>query len=108
MIQNAVLHLAGEQPLLVDLEAVPTAAYAALRCRNVRFMNGKRPVFIERPDALCLFPMVQVRFIEIPAPAPSDGSSDARDPDRGDAGSEHDLNGELELDEDFLRRIREA
>ena len=104
MIPNAVLHLAGEQPLLVDLDAFPAPTDTALRCRNVRYMNGKRPVFIERPDAVCLFPMVMIRFIEIPDLAPRtslDGELPAGV--AGDAGGS-----ELDVDEDFLRRIREA
>jgi hypothetical protein len=112
VIRNAVIHIANEQPLLADLYEMPVSADVSLVCTNVRLLDGKKPVFIDHIASVFVFPYLHVRFIEIPASAatglpdlPGDeaivvgnGSIDV------DAGSEPDL----ELDEDFLRRIREV
>ena len=113
MIRNAVLHLNGEQPVVVDLYEVPQAVDLGVRCTNMRTLDGKRPVFIDDIKAVFFFPYEAVRFVEIPArslvgtelqvqvdepvavavPTPS---AEALDDDN------------LEIDEDFLRRIREV
>ena len=113
MIKNVVLHLNNEQPVTVDLFELPQAVDLGVRCTNMRTLDGKRPVFIDDITAVFFFPYLHVRFVEIPprsligtdfevpvevavvaGPAPSaDESADEED---------------LEIDEDFLRRIREA
>ena len=113
MIRNAVLHLNGEQPVVVDLYEVPQAVDLGVRCTNMRTLDGKRPVFIDDIKAVFFFPYEAVRFVEIPArslvgtelqvqidepvavavPTPA---AEAFDEDN------------LEIDEDFLRRIREV
>ncbi len=104
LIRDAVLHLHNEQPLLVDLFALPTAADACVVCTNVRTLAGKRPLFVDRSDSYFLFPLPHVRFVEIPASAAGDlGGGAARDLDEAE-GEEP----ELEIDEDLLRRIRES
>ena len=113
MIRNAVLHLNGEQPVVVDLFDLPLAVDLGVRCTNMRTLDGKRPVFIDDIKAVFFFPYEHVRFVEIPprslvgtelavqveepvavvAPTPA---TDSLDDDN------------LEIDEDFLRRIREV
>jgi hypothetical protein len=66
VIRNAVIHAANEQPLLVDLYAVPAAADAGLLCTNLRMMDGKRPIFIDSIQATFFFPYHVIRFLEIP------------------------------------------
>jgi hypothetical protein len=114
MIRNVVLHLNNEQPVIVDLFELPKAVDLGVRCTNMRTLDGKRPVFIDDITAVFFFPYLHVRFVEIPpralvgtelevpvevavvaGPAPSD-----------DASLDDDDN--LEIDEDFLRRIREV
>ena len=97
--------MAGEQPFIADIQALPTPSDACLVCTNVRLPGGKKPSYIDHSDSWFLFPLLHIRFIEIPA-----------DPaQRQDApllpagvGADGDGLGELELDEDFLRRVREA
>lgn len=105
MIRNAVIHLAGEQPLLADLDEMPQSTDIGLLCSNVRYIDGKKPTFIDHTESTFLFPMVFVRFVEIPPaeirgdrPMLTAGPIEAEDEDMPD----------LEPDEDFLRRIREA
>ena len=124
MIRDVVLHLKGEQPLLADLEAVPTSKDNQIICTNLRLMNGSRPIFVDDSSSTFVFPVEFVRFIEIPPKAlagfdrtgrgeadretlpvvlAGPGSSGQR-PDPDDSGGED----ETEIDEDFLRRIRDV
>ena len=113
MIKNVVLHLNNEQPVVVDMFELPQSIDLGVRCTNMRTLDGKRPVFIDDIQAVFFFPYLHVRFVEIPprsligtelevavevavvaaAPAASEDSIDDED---------------IEIDEDFLRRIREA
>jgi hypothetical protein len=117
VIRNACIHLNGEQPLLADLFDLPASSDVTLSCTNLRNMNGKRPVFADDSAAVFYFPMIHIRFIEIP-PKSVAGTDLALDlpvpvgvhaqlPD-GLGTPESDLDEDLEIDEDFLRRVREA
>ena len=109
MIRNVVLHLQNEQPLLVDLYDTPKAEDQGLLCTNLRTMDGTKPIFIDRIESVFFFPYLHIRFLEIPpdssglveVEAPSEeaapASAEAPEPEE-----------DLELDEDFLRRIREV
>jgi hypothetical protein len=100
---RAILHLQSDQPLAVDLLEEPKASDIAVVCTNVRTIDGKRPVFIDYSTSTFVFPMAMVRFVEIPRAA-----------DEAERGkpvavpAEADDDEDLEIDEDFLRRIREA
>lgn len=132
VIRNACIHVQNEQPLLADLYDVPTAADAGLLCTNVRTMDGKRPVFIDSSEATFFFPYHVIRFIEIPEGAlarrepasaramgadmetPGDPAGSERLPDDqrlpvpvAAAADDQTEDLELEIDEDFLRRIRD-
>ena len=111
MIRNAVLHINNEQPLLADLFEMPTSSDQGLRCTNLRTMNGKRPIFADDMASVFFFPYLHIRFVEIPPgsvegdlPMPvAVGAPVERDP------AEEPLDdADLEIDEDFLRRIREV
>ncbi len=111
MIRNVVLHLNGEQPLLADLYEAPSPGDVGLRCTNLRSMNGKRPVFVDDSKSIFFFPYLHMRFVEIPPGAIS--GSDAAiavsdDVDERTAEGPPEPEPELEIDEDFLRRIREV
>jgi hypothetical protein len=106
MIRNAIIHVQNEQPLLADLYEMPSALDQGLLCTNLRMLDGKRPVFIEKSDSAFFFPYLHIRFVEI-----MPGSSGL--PEIGEpvvAGEKEELvdDADLELDEDFLRRIREV
>ena len=100
---RAILHLLNDQPLSVDLLEEPKPSDMAVLCTNVRSMDGKRPVFIDFSDSTFVIPMAAVRFVEVPTGA------DEQDRARAAAAAEPSDEGEdLEIDEDFLRRVREA
>ena len=112
MIRNAILHLNNEQPLLADLFEPPSPGDVGLRCTNLRLMNGRRPVFIDDIASIFFFPYLHIRFVEIPPGAigGGDGSKALVEPatDADDAPEPAVVEPELEIDEDFLRRIREV
>lgn len=102
-IRNAVLHLNNEQPLLADLFDVPSPTDQGLLCTNLRTMNGKRPVFADHLESTFFFPYQHVRFVEIHPPADAAPMLEAPA-----AAAEPGADEDLEIDEDFLRRIREV
>jgi len=129
VIRNVVVHIANEQPLLADLFRAPQADDAGLLCTNLRAMDGKRPVFIDRIDNTFFFPYRVIRFLEIPvgalerhaaeggSPAPGARATDLAATgddasalpaviEAGAGSAELDLGDEI--DEEFLRRIREV
>jgi hypothetical protein len=114
VIRNAVLHLSNEQPLVADLFELPAAPDVLLRCTNLRTLNGKRPVFADESAAVFYFPFLNIRFIEIPPR--SLAGSDLPMPVEVGVASVAETNGavpddldvDLEIDEDFLRRIRDV
>jgi hypothetical protein len=112
VIHNACIHINGEQPLLADLFDMPTAMDLGLRCTNLRTLDGKRPVFVDDQYSIFFFSYEHVRFVEIPPsslaengdkPVPI-GSRLRGGVDPAPLPPEEDL----EIDEDFLRRIREV
>lgn len=115
MIRNVVIHMVGDQPLVADLFELPTAGDQALLCTNLRTLTGKRPVFADHVESVFLFPYAHIRFVEIPP-----GSQGAAEGATGDAATAAgaaapdaepepaEPEPDLELDEDFLRRIREV
>jgi hypothetical protein len=118
VLKNAVLHLHNEQPLLADLFELPSAADVAVRLTNLRTLDGKRPVSVNDMHAVFVFPYHRISFIEVPPPAlvgtdlealmPVAASVTSAVVSAANAVSNGDDDGELEIDEDFLRRIREV
>ena len=110
VIRDAVIHLTNEQPLLADLLETPSPGDATLICTNLRTMNGQRPVFIDDVDSVFVFPLVHVRFVEIPPRARGElepaGGDAATASGAREAGDEAEA--DLEIDQDFLRRVREV
>lgn len=105
MIRDAVIHMSNEQPLLADLYAMPSPADVALLCTRLRTLNGKRPVFADNVDSVFLFPLAHIRFVEIPPGSTEEAGGDAL---ALEASDQPEREAELEIDEDLLRRIREA
>jgi hypothetical protein len=93
---RAVVHLLNDQPVLVDVLEDPTPRDQSLICTNVRTLDGKRPVFIDQSDSTFVFPFAGIRFVEMPTGVPEVLEAEAAEPE------------DLEIDEDFLRRVRDA
>lgn len=123
MLRNAVLHISNEQPLLADLFELPNPTDLVVRLTNLRSLDGKRPVFVDDSKSVFLFPYHRVSFIEVPQASMAGatvGGGQSEDvagamPIPVGAGVHAGLpaettveEDELEIDEDFLRRIREV
>jgi hypothetical protein len=113
VIRNAVLHIINEQPLLCDLFEIPNPADVALRCTNLRMLDGKRPIFIDDSGSVFVFAYLHIRFVEVPAASAAEAGLPVQVPVAVAVGAPQsaasaDDEGELEIDEDFLRRIREV
>lgn len=106
MIRNVIIHVQNEQPLMADLYDMPSALDQGLLCTNLRMLDGKRPVFIEKSDSAFFFPYLHIRFVEIMAG--SSGLPEISEPAAATEREELVDEADLELDEDFLRRIREV
>jgi hypothetical protein len=104
LIRNAVIHLNNEQPLLADLFELPQARDQGLLCTNLRTLNGKRPVFADEIGSTFFFPYQHIRFVEI---HPTRDQAMLEAPAEAAAKPE-EAEEDLEIDEDFLRRIREV
>ncbi len=98
--------------MLADLFETPEAHDVGLRCTNLRTLDGKRPVFIDDVASIFFFPYLHIRFVEIPqgAVSGSDPSLAIELTGATQAGAppEPEPEPDLEIDEDFLRRIREV
>jgi hypothetical protein len=94
---RVVVHLLNDQPVVADVPEEPRPGDVSLICTNVKTLDGRRPVFIDQSDSTFVFPYAGIRFVEIPS-----GRAPAREVE---AEAEAD---ELEIDEDFLRRVRDA
>ena len=103
---RAILHLLNDQPLSVELLDEPKASDAAVICTNLRSIDGKKPVFIDYADSTFVFPMASVRFVEVPTGVADADRARAVAAARAAEGA--DESEDLEIDEDFLRRVREA
>ena len=106
-LRGAVIHLNNEQPVVADLFEYPTARDVAVLCTNVRTQDGKRPIFIDQSDSVFVIPLAYVRFIELPRSSPG-GDGAGRDSSRGRSAPTAPAEEEIEIDEDFLRKIRDA
>ncbi len=100
---RAILHLLSDQPLAVDLLEMPKPSDIAIICTNVRSIDGKRPVMIDFTSSTFVFPMAMIRFVEMPQ-ASAEHDRLAGLATLAEAAEPEDL----EIDEDFLRRVREA
>ena len=105
LLRGAVIHLNNEQPVVADLFELPTARDVAVICTNMRTQDGKRPIFIDHTESVFVIPLAYVRFIELPGAITAEESADGG-PGRSRTGAPAES--EIEIDEEFLRRIRDA
>jgi len=135
MLRDVVVHLHNEQPLRADLLFEPSQTDNVIICRNLRTMNGKKPVFIDEIDSTFMLPLAHIRFVEIPRSSieshADEATMEATQSGTGNSSSETlerlawltDGKGDEpgpdssmprpdevpdELDDDLLRRIRDA
>jgi hypothetical protein len=95
---RAVIHPMNEQPLIVELLEMPTPGDVSIVCTNVLSLDLKRPKYIDRGGSTFVFPLNTIRFVEVYST--SEGAAE-----EGPLEVEPE---DLEIDEEFLRRVREA
>lgn len=113
MIRDVVLHINNEQPLRADLFEFPAADTVLLRCTNIRTLNGTRPIFIDDLNSIVFFPMLHLRFIEVLPKSQAEANlslGPGEPPIAVPAPTPvpEPVEEDLEIDEDFLRKVREA
>ena len=111
MIKNVVVHIASEQPILVDVYEMPGPTDISLVCTNVCMLDGKKPLFIDHTSSTFVFPYLHIRFIEMLAGTATglpDQPFDETAAGLAEAAENEDPETDLELDEDFLKRIRDV
>src|SRR5688572_14814962 len=69
MIRDVVLHMHGDQPMVADIESLPTADDATLVCTNLRTIERRKPLTVDHTDSVFIIPLMFIRFIEIPRAA---------------------------------------
>jgi hypothetical protein len=104
LLRGAVIHLNNEQPVVVDLFELPTARDVAVICTNMRTQDGKRPIFIDHTESVFVIPLAFVRFIELPGALAAEEADGGPGRSRSGAPAES----EIDIDEEFLRRVRDA
>jgi hypothetical protein len=112
VIRDVVLHINNEQPLRADLFELPEGDTVLLRCTNVRTLSGTKPIFIDDLNSMVFLPMLHLRFIEIlPATSGAEhlalGPGEERVPVQAGI-AKAELEDDIPIDEDFLRRVRDA
>jgi hypothetical protein len=114
VIRDVVLHINNEQPLRADLFEFPEADAVLLRCTNLRTLNNTRPVFVDDLNSIFFFPMLHLRFIEVLPKSQAEanlslgpGETPISVPVAAPA-PEPEPEEDLEIDEEFLRKVREA
>ena len=111
VLLNVVVHLNNEQPVVADLFEFPSARDVALICTNLRTPDGKKPIFIDQTESIFVIPLAHIRFIELPGSGVEGAPLRSGRPGPASAHAGHGApppEPELEIDEDFLRRIRDA
>jgi hypothetical protein len=68
VITNVIIHLHGDLPIVVDMEALPAGTDRSVTCSNVRTVDGKRPSFVHDRHSTFVFPLSGIRLIEAPPP----------------------------------------
>jgi hypothetical protein len=69
MIRDVVLHMHNDQPLVADIESLPTADDNTLVCTNLRTIEKRKPLTVDNTDSVFIIPLMFIRFIEIPRAA---------------------------------------
>ena len=90
---------------MTDLYGYPSAADTVVVCTNIRGTTGKRPVWADDVHSIFYFPWAQVRFLEIP---PDRKAMAPPDSETGTAIALRAPEEDLEIDEEFLKRVRDV
>jgi hypothetical protein len=60
-----LLHIAGEDPVLCEVEALPAATDVTITVKNPRRRDGKDVPYLDNGVTTVVYPMQRVTFIEL-------------------------------------------
>lgn len=64
MTISVVIHLAGADTMLADMDEMPDPNASYITCTNPRTRDGKRIVYIDQDAEYVLFPWSRITFLE--------------------------------------------
>ena len=62
---NLVLHVAGEEAVVGEVEEIPDPKDVTVKVSNPRRMDGKELHYLAEGVTVVLFPMSRINFIEV-------------------------------------------
>lgn len=65
MAKTVVLHIIGEEPVLVDIDEMPEPSASFIVCSNIRKRDGKPVNYVSPGARTILFPWNRISFLEI-------------------------------------------
>jgi hypothetical protein len=60
-----ILHLQGEEPVLAEMEEIPSPSDVTVRVSHPRRIDGKDLAYIAENVTTVIWPLVRINFIEI-------------------------------------------
>lgn len=62
---NLLIHIAGEEPIVGEVDDIPGPADVTIKVSNPRRMDGKELHYIAENVTVVIFPLSRINFIEI-------------------------------------------
>jgi len=65
MSTTVVIHLRNAEPMLAEIEELPSPADTLIKLSNPRQRDGKDLIFLDRNVVTVIWPLAEISFIEI-------------------------------------------
>ncbi len=65
MAYNVLLHISGEEPVLAEVEELPSTTDVMIRVNHPRRLDGKDLHYLEESVVTVFFPLARINFIEV-------------------------------------------
>ncbi len=65
MAYNVLLHISGEEPVLAEVEELPSPADVMIRVEHPRRLDGKDLPYLGESVVTVYWPMSRINFIEV-------------------------------------------
>lgn len=65
MAINIILHIAGEEPVIGEVEELPNASDAMIRLNHPRRLDGKDLTYLAESVTTVYWPLWRLNFIEV-------------------------------------------
>lgn len=62
---NLLIHIAGEEPVVGEVDDIPSPADVTIKVSNPRRMDGKELHYIAENVTVVIFPLSRINFIEV-------------------------------------------